>query len=134
MFGGAITAPREIFTDVDVTVNAIQFSNANTYTVAGSGSTTLFRDTGDARIVVTEGNHEFQAVVNLNTDTGANIVQGASLEFNNAIDLGGHTLTKTGEADRVSSHIPTSALYAQCRNVRTDPSGLLLALAQPALD
>ena len=44
-----------------------------------------------------QGNHEFQTVVQLHNNTIAKIASGSTLTFNNALDLNGQVLTKTGD-------------------------------------
>ena len=97
VFGGVITTARTVVVDSAVTVKGIVFDNANTYAVAGTGSVNLEAGVGDAGISVAQGTHEFQARVNLLSDTDADIATGATLEFNNRLSLGGNTLTKTGD-------------------------------------
>ena len=98
-FGGAITQPRIVFTEEDVTVKEIQFLSGNTYTIAGTGSVNLEAGTPPANIGVLLGDHQFQAEVNLNSDVNASISTGTSLTFNNTLSLNGNTLTKTGGGD-----------------------------------
>ena len=52
-----------------------------------------------ARFEVLQGTHEFQARVNLLHEATATITSGAMLIMNNALDLGGNTLTKTGAGE-----------------------------------
>ena len=52
-----------------------------------------------ARFDVLQGSHEFQARVNLLHDATATITSGAMLIMNNALDLGGNRLTKTGAGE-----------------------------------
>ena len=81
-----------------VTVNAIQFDNANTHAIAGTGSLTLETNslTTPPTMNAAQGSHQFQANVNLRNDTTVNIGSGASLEFVNRLNLNGNTLTMTG--------------------------------------
>ncbi len=99
LFGPAITAPRTVFTDTAVTVRHIQFDNADTFAIIGTGSVNLAADAGNASIDVVQGNHQFQAIVNLNSNTDVNVAAGSSLTFINALNLGGNTLTKTGAGE-----------------------------------
>ena len=101
IFGDAIQQSRTVFTDTHVTVKAMQFLNSNTYAVGGTGSINLNSGTTapKAAIDVFLGDHEFQARVNLEVDTDVTIVSGAFLAFNNTLNLGGHTLTKTGSGE-----------------------------------
>ncbi|MEX2308381.1 MAG: hypothetical protein WD738_12340 [Pirellulales bacterium] len=96
IFGPIITAPRTVVVDTAVTVKTIEFNSVHTYAIAGTGSVNLEADTGSSAITVVQGTHEFQARVNLVNDTVADVAAGATLEFNNRLSLGGHTLTKDG--------------------------------------
>ena len=101
-FGNVITTNRTVFTDSNVTVRAITFDNSATYNISGLGSVTLVQGTAtgspaDSSVTVDQGSHQFQAVVNLNDNTTANIASGSSLEFINRLNLNGNTLTKTGD-------------------------------------
>ncbi len=99
-FGSVTTAPRTVFTDQAVTVKAVTFANTNGYAVAGSGSVTLEADAGNATLTVNggvdAGSHQFQAVVNIASTTDLSVGAGAEIIFNNALNLNGNTVTKTG--------------------------------------
>ena len=97
VFGDAITTAQVVYTLADVTAKTIEFDNANTYAIAGTGSVSLEADSGNAAIDVAQGDHQFQAAVNLNSSTDASVAASASLTFNNTLNLGGNTLTKTGD-------------------------------------
>jgi hypothetical protein len=96
VFGGVITAPRTVVVDSAVTVKGITFDNAHKYAIAGTGAVNLESDAASAALAVVQGTHELQVRVNLSSDVDASIAAGAALEFNNRLNLGGHTLTKTG--------------------------------------
>ncbi|MEM8681039.1 MAG: hypothetical protein AAGF97_16970 [Planctomycetota bacterium] len=99
-FGGAITASRTVVTDEAVTVKAVTFANTNSYVIGGAGSVTLEADSGNASITVNgsadAGSHQFQAVVNVASNTDIDVGAGAELVFNNALNLNGNTVNKTG--------------------------------------
>ena len=97
LFGDAITAARTVFSDAAVTTNGIQFDNANTYAISGTGSVNLEAAAGNATLDVDQGDHEFQIRVNLNSNTDADIAAGAKLSFVHVLTLNGNTLTKTGD-------------------------------------
>ena len=99
IFGDVIQQGRTVFTDTDVTVKGMQFLNMNTYAISGTGSIHLNSGTTapQATIEVYLGDHQLQATVNLEVDTDVMIAGNSSLAFNNTLNLGGHTLTKTGE-------------------------------------
>ncbi len=96
IFGSKITAPRSVFTESDVTVEGIRFNNANEYALVGNGSINLDADSASARIDVDLGSHQIQTVVNLADPTTVDAATGTSLDFNNAVNLNGNDLTKTG--------------------------------------
>jgi len=96
IFGDKITTTRTVFTDQAVTIKAAQFISAQSYVIAGGGSVNLEAGTPPAEVLVLFGDHQFQAVVNLNSDTNVTIAPDTSLAFNNVLDLGGNTLTKIG--------------------------------------
>ena len=101
-FGPAISSTQTVFTNSAVTVKAITFGDADagtvqqSYVIAGQGSVTLDSDTSLSMISVLEGSHQFQAVVNLNNATDVDAAAGTTLTFNNELNLGGNTLTKSG--------------------------------------
>ena len=98
VFGDVVNAPRTVFSDAPMTVNGIEFDNINKYVVGGQGSINLQASTqGDPYIRVTEGSHEFQLRVGLDDDTTVEVSSGAQLEFVNRLNLGGKTLTKSGD-------------------------------------
>ena len=96
VFGDAITSMQTVYTNAAVTAKTVQFDNASTYVIAGGGSVNLEADSGNASLDVDQGDHEFQAKVNLNSSTDADVAAGASLTITNVLTLNGNTLTKTG--------------------------------------
>ena len=99
-FGSAATETTTAVVNSSVTVNRISFNNANQYIIAGGGVVNLAATTvipaENPVIEAVTGDHQFQAVVNLLSDTTAHVASGLTLTFNNALDLGGQTLTKSG--------------------------------------
>ena len=102
-FGNAISSQRTVFTDTAVSVRAITFDNTNTYAVTGPGSVNLVQGTASGppptAITVNQGSHQFQAIVNLHNNTTVDVDSGATLVFNNALNLNSNTLTKSGDGD-----------------------------------
>jgi len=96
IFGDAILQDRTVFSNVPITVKAIQFDNASSYAITGPGSINLESNTGGASISVLQGSHEFQLAVELQSPTSVSVAGGAALSFNNELNLNGKTLTKTG--------------------------------------
>ena len=101
IFGDLISGLTNVSTNAAVTVNRIEFNNAaNNYIVSGGGSVNLMATTSpspvDPSLAVGAGTHQFQAIVNLLGTSTADIASGSELTFNNALNLSGNTLTKTG--------------------------------------
>jgi len=90
-----------VATEQTVTVNGIQFDNTNPYAIAGNGEVVLAGDTdvspGPSTLSVLQGGHQFQVEVTLDNDTTVDVASGSTLVFNNALNLNGQTLTKTGD-------------------------------------
>ena len=99
-FADAISAPTTVVVDTDVTVNAITFNHSVSYGIAGKASINLAATTGALprlpKVTVSQGDHEFQVITNLRNNTTADVVDGSTLTFNNALNLMGNTLTKSG--------------------------------------
>jgi len=104
IFGDVVdrTAPSSVIVDSDVTVARIQFDNTNTYAIVGAASVNLAQsEEFSTAIDVEQGDHEFQAVVNLQADTTASVASDSTLTFNNALNLGDNDLTTTGPGEVV---------------------------------
>lgn len=101
IFGNVITSPQTIYTNGDRSVNRLEFNSANSYTITGTGSISMQADTSggtpvNPTIAVSLGSHQLQLKVNILDDTTVTVASGASLTFNNVIDLHGKKLTSTG--------------------------------------
>ena len=97
IFGEVITSDTTVFKDSPGAARSIRFDNANKYNIAGLGGITLARGSNpNAEISVIQGSHAFQTTVSLQSATTVGVGPGAALQFNNALNLGGNTLTKTG--------------------------------------
>ncbi|NQU22981.1 MAG: hypothetical protein HQ567_17020, partial [Candidatus Nealsonbacteria bacterium] len=97
VFGGAIGAASTVVSDAAVTVKSIEFNGLNGYAIAGQGSVNMQSDEGNASIGVLQGDHQFQAPVNLLSDTDVAVAAGASLTLNNVLNVGSHTLSNIGD-------------------------------------
>ncbi len=96
VFGGAISQAQTVYSDVDVTAKQIRFNNDHSYAVAGLGQINLEAAFGDALLEVDLGNHQFQAIVQIHSNTTIDIADNASLAMNNEFHLNGNTVTKIG--------------------------------------
>jgi len=95
-----ITGNTTVAVNNSAAVGRIEFNNADmSYVIAGAGSLDLMADSvgGSPSVDVQAGNHEFQVRTNLQADTYLNVSAGQSLQFNHRLNLGGNTLTKTGD-------------------------------------
>lgn len=97
ILGATITDVAAIYNDADVTVKGLQFDNANTYTVGGTGSLTLEADSGSASIDVLQGSHQIQQEVILNSNTDATAAGGSQLDINGHLDVNGNILAISGD-------------------------------------
>jgi len=113
-FGSVISQGQTVFTNTDVTVNSITFDSPHTYAITGIGSVALeSHSNGTApSLTVTGGTaaaaHQFQAIVNLLDDTTVDIAAGSTLSFNNALNLNGNTLSKTGDGTLLINNVLNS--------------------------
>ena len=95
-FLGTSSDSITIVNDVSISAKMIRFSAPQTYAVAGVGTINLEADTGNATLEVERGVQKLQIAVKLQSDTDANVADGATIQFNNELDLNGQTLIKTG--------------------------------------
>jgi len=95
-FGSNISSPQTVIANESMTVRGIEFDSSHTYAVAGLGSVDLDGDTGAASILSIQGSHQFQVVVNLNSDAVFNAAPTTEIDFNNAVNMNGHDLVLTG--------------------------------------
>ena len=122
LFGDAIVSTsRTVFTDTSVSVNAINFDNSQaTYVIAGFGDVNLLANTRPVKpnpaINLAAGNsHQFQAVVNFHAPGTVDVANDATLTFNNALNLNGHALTKTGPGElAINNNLLTAGGTLNC--------------------
>jgi hypothetical protein len=92
-----------VFTNSTVSVNGVEFDNDTSVVVGGAGTVELkahsVGGTVNPTVNVLGGNHEFQTAVTIADNTTITVAEGASLDFNNTINLGGKTLTTSGAVD-----------------------------------
>ena len=101
--GDVILSTRTVFSDIGNSLREITFDSPHGYVVAGSGTMSLVASTaGATSIQVDQGQNEFQLRVSLETDTAVNAASGATLDFNNQIDLNGNTLDTSPSAGTVN--------------------------------
>ncbi|HEX5470488.1 MAG TPA: hypothetical protein VFW73_01310 [Lacipirellulaceae bacterium] len=98
IFGTGIDQNALVSVDRPVTVRQIRFDNpSHSYAIVGTGNLTLDHDaSGTAEIDVAAGQHQFESKLTLASDASIVAAEGTRLDFNNAFDLAGHSLTITG--------------------------------------
>ena len=99
--GSAISATQTIYNNATRNLNGLDINNSNSYVVAGTGLLQFEANTSGTNPVaptinVATGAHQIQLAVELLDDTSVTVAGGASLDFNNQIDLNGNTLTTSG--------------------------------------
>jgi len=113
VFGSLTTVPTLVAVNNPFTVNRVEFNHTQSYVIGGHGSVSLAATKAGAPVLptlsVTQGSHEFQAAVNLMSDTTATVASDSTLTFNNALNLMGHTLTKTGDGTLAINNQLTTA-------------------------
>jgi hypothetical protein len=110
-FSGAAAGPSTVVVDVPTTVNKITFDNENhSYAIGGLGSVTVAESSAQEgpRIDVNSGHHQFQTELVLSAETTVTVASGASLTFNNQLDLGGNNLLKVGDGNLAVNNILSS--------------------------
>ena len=101
VFGPRITQPRVLFADSDITLKTVEFDSPVSYRLAGQGTFNFEAAMGNSSLDVLEGSHHFNIQVNVKNDIDVMIAAGATLTFNEGLDLNGYTLSKTGDGDLV---------------------------------
>jgi len=128
-FGSKIMSNRTVITETAVSVRAITFDNSSTYNIAGTGSVNLNAATDTSlptEIVVVQGTHQFQADVNLYTDTTVDVADNSTLIFDNSLDLNNSVLTKTGDGElAIRNDFLTSGGTLNCAQGTCSGSGTI---------
>lgn len=99
VFGDSNLIPRTVSVGTsDVTVKSIGFNSSKSYAISGLGTIVLESDGmgSAASINVNQGTHELQAPVQFNTNAEVSVLSGLTLEFDNRLDLNGHTVAING--------------------------------------
>ena len=97
-FLGNITGASTVTVDAPVTVGAINFDNAYSYTIAGPAGITLNAPVGDAQISVLSGEHTISAPLTLVGGLAVDTADGSAVTVGPATGYSGleGDLTKTG--------------------------------------
>lgn len=118
IFGAGINRNASVSVDQTVTVRRIEFNNAtHSYAIIGPGAVRLAHDSGgSAQIEIGAGNHQFQTDVVLAANAAVNAQAGTRLDFNNSLDLAGHTLTITGAGQVSINNVVTTGAGGMIAN------------------
>jgi arabinogalactan endo-1,4-beta-galactosidase len=96
-FFGAITGSQTISTSTPITLGTINFNNANTYIIGGTGSVTMQDGVGWANVVVQSGAQQINVPFTVASDAILTVENGASLQLSGPVTVNaGQTLTQTG--------------------------------------
>ncbi len=113
ILGTAPTVPTTITLNTAITLGSLQFTNANAYTLSGSGSITLQGISTSALVQVDQGSHAINVPVTLaSLVTTANIANGSSLAMTQILGTG-KSINKTG-----GGTLRVDSLTAQTLNVQ----------------
>jgi hypothetical protein len=105
-FFSAITSNHTVFTDASDTVGIMNFNNASTYEVTGTGSLNLQATTGNAQVIVQQGAQEINLPTTLASNTTFDVSSGATLTVGNPLTIdSGVTLNQTGAGSVVYNSI-----------------------------
>jgi fibronectin-binding autotransporter adhesin len=134
IFGNVITAPRTVTVDSPKSIGAIQFNNANSYSVTGTAALTFSTASGDAEIGVLAGSHSISAPLtlskslSLSSATAANTLtlSGAITGIGGLKNSGAGTTRITG-ANTFSGDIEFTAGTLSFGNGSLGTGGLLLS-------
>jgi arabinogalactan endo-1,4-beta-galactosidase len=96
-FFSAISGTQTISTSSAITLGTMNFNNANTYEIGGTGSLTLQDQVGYANVVVQAGTQQINVPLTIAGDTILTIRSGAALQLNAPVVVNsGQTLTPSG--------------------------------------
>ncbi len=103
ILGPVITAARMVTVDTPVTLGALVFNNANTYTVGGTATLSLDATTGDASASLLAGSHEITAPLALVDSLNLSLTSAAETLTLSGIVSGGGALVKSTPGNLVLS-------------------------------
>ena len=118
VFGDSNLIPRTLSVGTsDVTVKSIGFNSSKSYAISGLGSIILESDGmgSEASINVNQGTHALQAPVRINSNAEVSVLSGMTLEFDNRLDLNGHTVAMNG----------TGTVMFNSKNIMGNTSGAI---------
>lgn len=97
IFGDAIAANSTVVLDAAATVGHLRFNHAAaSYVLGGTSALTFNTASGNATLRAAAGSHQVQVVANLAKTLDLEVAAGSTLSFNNAFNLNGQAVNKTG--------------------------------------
>jgi hypothetical protein len=117
-------APIAVNVDGPRTVGFLNFASNNNYTLSGS-AITLDRSGNHSSISVTQGSHEIQSGLNLDTTTDFSIDTGATLRVSSGLTGGGpgSVINKQGDGTLRTTRVRGADLIIAGGKVATDANG-----------
>jgi hypothetical protein len=98
---GNITGDTNVSTMVPIAINGLQLTNqSHNFVISGLGRLDLMENTDQTPVlpsVSVAGTHQIQVPVNFHNDADVFVATDSTLTLNNAVDLMGNTVTKTGD-------------------------------------
>lgn len=97
-FGGIITSPKTVYSDLPVTVGTLKFDSASGYQLAGQGSLSIEVSTGSGSVSVLQGSHKINLPLIFVSDSNVTVAGGALLTIADPMRIkAGKTVTKSGD-------------------------------------
>jgi Glycosyl hydrolase family 53 len=93
-FLGAISSSQTITTSSAITLGTLRFQNANTYTLAGTGSLSMQATVGWGYIVVQQGAQQINIPTTISNSTILSVAAGSSLTFGGAVTVNSGQILK----------------------------------------
>lgn len=96
IFGNAITAPRTVTIDQDITLYSLTFDNANAYTLAGSNSISIIGTAATPAVRVLQGSHVISAPMVFTNDIRLDVAASSKLSITGSVTATGKDVFKVG--------------------------------------
>jgi arabinogalactan endo-1,4-beta-galactosidase len=101
-FLGAISTSQTISTSSSITLGDMRFQNANSYTIAGTGSLTLQSTIGWSYVVVQQGAHQINIPTTIASSTVLSVAPGSSLTFGAPVTVNSGQIVKLSGAGTIN--------------------------------
>ena len=101
IFGSAISSPRTVTVNANVTLKEMRCDNFYSYTLDGIYTIIMNADTDTAAISIDQATHILNAPVRLATDTNVNMAENSTLIVDKSLNLEGQTMMLSGPGHMV---------------------------------